>query len=220
MEQFMRRKVLASITAVAIALTASATSARAETVSKTVNFRNAPKMASSVLGYVKAGENVDVLEKVNAYWLKVNYKGDVGYVSAKYVKYTAPPAPAVPVVEIEESDILKAGEKYLGIPYKYSAKAGSGYFDCSLFVQTTFKDNGIILPRSSRQQSVIGEQVSLSNLQVGDLIFFKRSSGYIFHVAIYAGDNRILHATGTGGVKYQEYSSYWKNRVSHAQRVL
>ncbi|MNQ69987.1 Gamma-D-glutamyl-L-lysine endopeptidase [compost metagenome] len=211
------RKVWASIAAVAIAVAAFATSAHAETVSKTVNFRTAPKTTSSTFGYIKAGENVDVLEKLNTYWLKISYKGKVGYVSTAYVDYTTPPAP---VVEAGASSILKTGEKYLGAPYKFSAKAGSGYFDCSLFVQTVFKENGISLPRNSRQQSVVGDRVSLSKLQVGDLIFFERPSGYIYHVAIYAGNNQILHTFGSGGVKYQEYTSYWKGRASHARRVL
>lgn len=108
--------------------------------------------------------------------------------------------------------IIQTGQKYLGTPYKYGAKSGdTRYFDCSSFVQYVFKQHGINLPRTSRQQATVGQTVSKSQLKKGDLLFFKlrSSGGKIGHVAIYAGDNKVLHTYGKGGVRFDSLSAAW-----------
>ncbi|WP_082050448.1 C40 family peptidase [Risungbinella massiliensis] len=108
--------------------------------------------------------------------------------------------------------LIASGEKYLGTPYKFGASSSTtAVFDCSSFVQRVFKENGISLPRSSRQQSTVGTTVSKANLQKGDLMFFTRSSTApkIGHVGIYAGNGKVLHTYGKGGVKYSDINEKW-----------
>lgn len=120
--------------------------------------------------------------------------------------------------------IIATGEKYLGTPYQYGAKSGqTSTFDCSSFTQHVFKQNGIDLPRNSRQQSTVGTTVSKSQLKKGDLLFFtaKSSGGKIGHVGIYAGDNKILHTWGPGGVRYDSLSTGWlQDGFVTAKRVI
>ncbi|SFI83166.1 C40 family peptidase [Thermoflavimicrobium dichotomicum] len=120
--------------------------------------------------------------------------------------------------------IIKTGEKYLGTPYKFGAPSGqTKLFDCSLFVKQVFKENGISLPRTSRQQAKVGKTVSRSELKKGDLVFFstKSSGGRIAHVGIYAGNNRILHTWGPGGVRYDSLSTRWLDQgYVTAKRVI
>jgi cell wall-associated NlpC family hydrolase len=120
--------------------------------------------------------------------------------------------------------IIATGEKYLSTPYEYGAKSGqTSTFDCSSFTQYVFKQNGIDLPRSSRQQSTVGTTVSKSQLKKGDLLFFttKSSGGKIGHVGIYAGDNKILHTWGPGGVRYDSLSTGWlQDGFVTAKRVI
>ena len=122
--------------------------------------------------------------------------------------------------------IIEIGEKYLGTPYKYgSSKNTTKTFDCSSFTQRVFKEAGITLPRDSRQQSTVGKTVSKSNLQKGDLIFMKASvkssSDRITHVAIYAGNGKILHTYGKPGVTYSKFfNTNWEKRVVKIKRVL
>lgn len=119
--------------------------------------------------------------------------------------------------------IIKTGNKYLGVRYKFGAPSGVTYaFDCSSFTQYVYKKNGIKLPRTSKQQSKVGRYVSKSNLKKGDLIFFKVASrGGIGHVAIYAGNGRILHTYGEGGVRYSSLNApHWKKNYVTARRVL
>ncbi|PTM56515.1 C40 family peptidase [Desmospora activa] len=108
--------------------------------------------------------------------------------------------------------IIKTGEKYMGTPYKFGARSGqTSNFDCSSFVQYVFGQNGVKLPRTSSQQSKVGTEVSRNQLQKGDLVFFKLrgSNGRIAHVGIYAGNGKLLHTWGSGGVRYDKMSAAW-----------
>lgn len=120
--------------------------------------------------------------------------------------------------------IIATGEKYLGTPYQYGAPSGqTRTFDCSSFTQFVFKQNGISLLRSSRQQYTQGTSVARSQLQKGDLLFFttSHSGGKIGHVGIYAGNNKVLHTWGPGGVRYDSLSTGWLNKgYVGAKRVI
>jgi cell wall-associated NlpC family hydrolase len=120
--------------------------------------------------------------------------------------------------------IIATGEKYLGTPYKYGAASGqTKTFDCSSFTQYVFKQNGISLLRSSRQQYTQGTSVARDQIKKGDLLFFTLSSsgGKIGHVGIYAGDNKILHTWGSKGVQYESLDKAWlKQGYVGAKRVI
>ncbi|MFE4029333.1 NlpC/P60 family protein [Priestia sp. YIM B13551] len=119
--------------------------------------------------------------------------------------------------------IIKTGEKYLGQPYSYGASIGDlSKFDCSSFTAQVFKENGITLPRASRDQAKSGTAVSASNLQKGDLVFYDTDyDGVVNHVGIYAGSNKMINAASSKGVSYADTSnSYWKPRYVSARRVL
>jgi cell wall-associated NlpC family hydrolase len=120
--------------------------------------------------------------------------------------------------------IIATGEKYLGTPYQYGAASGqTRTFDCSSFTQYVFKQNGISLLRSSRQQYTQGTSVARSQLKKGDLLFFttSHSGGKIAHVGIYAGNNQILHTWGSKGVQYESLDRAWlKQGYVGAKRVI
>ena len=103
--------------------------------------------------------------------------------------------------------ILAAGERYLGVPYKWGGTSASG-LDCSGFVQRAFGDLGISLPRVSVDQAKAGTSVgSLAEARPGDLVFWYGDGKRPNHIGIYAGDNRMLVAPRTGDVvRYQEMS--------------
>ncbi|MCQ6560151.1 C40 family peptidase [Paenibacillus mendelii] len=118
--------------------------------------------------------------------------------------------------------IISIGDNYLGVPYRFGARSGiTSAFDCSSFTQFVYKKVGIKLPRTSKSQSKVGYYVSRSNLKKGDLVFFRVGSGKsIAHVAIYAGNNKILHTYGAGGVKFSKLnSSHWSSHYVTARRV-
>lgn len=120
------------------------------------------------------------------------------------------------------TSIINTGKKYLGVKYKFGAKSGiTSAFDCSSFMQYIFKQHGIKLPRSSKQQSKVGKYVSKSNMRVGDLIFFDsvKSRPGIDHVAVYAGNGQILHTYGKPGVTFSKLSA-WDHKIVTIRRVI
>jgi cell wall-associated NlpC family hydrolase len=120
--------------------------------------------------------------------------------------------------------IISTGTKFMGVKYRFGAPSGITYaFDCSSFTQYIFKKHGIVLPRTSSQQSTKGTKIAKKDLAVGDLVFFKDPgrSGKIGHVAVYAGDNMILHTGGKGGVKFSKLTSpYYTKYYVTARRVV
>lgn len=66
--------------------------------------------------------------------------------------------------------------------------------DCSGLVKNLFDKLNIEVPRSSREQYKIGEQVAKAELAVGDLVFFSTRGKIPSHVGIYIGDNQFIHA--------------------------
>lgn len=105
---------------------------------------------------------------------------------------------------------LTTAESLLGTRYVWGGDSPGGGFDCSGFVQYVYGLNGIPLPRTSRQQARAGEALPtrLSDLAPGDLLVFAGDGRRVDHVAIYAGDGRILHSSRSGqGVRYDDLSS-------------
>ena len=94
------------------------------------------------------------------------------------------------------ADVVADAEKYLGVPYVLDGESTKG-IDCSGLVQKTYKDLGITLPRTVHEQKLMGTAVpSLAQAQPGDLIVFKGGG----HVAIYEGNNTVIHAPYPGRV--------------------
>lgn len=78
---------------------------------------------------------------------------------------------------------------------------GPSSYDCSGLTQAAFKTIGVDLPRTSQEQSNTGTPVSISSLQVGDLVFWG-GQGSAYHVGVYIGGDQYLDAanpeTGIG----------------------
>ena len=93
--------------------------------------------------------------------------------------------------------VTKAME-YQGIPYLWGGTDPNVGLDCSGFVQHVYRQLGIDLPRVSRDQAKAGVEVpSLDQAKPGDLIAFGTP---VDHIAIYLGNNKIIHAPRTGEV--------------------
>lgn len=94
---------------------------------------------------------------------------------------------------------------------------GPDAWDCSSLVQAAFKQVGVDLPRVSQDQSTVGTDVSLSNLQVGDILYWG-GKGSAYHTGVYIGNGQYLDAANPSkGVVIQDLSGY---PASGAVRVL
>lgn len=97
--------------------------------------------------------------------------------------------------------IVSYALQFVGNPYVWGGTSLTNGADCSGFTQSVFKDNGISISRTSRSQGSGGREVSLDNIQPGDLLFYSNGSS-INHVALYIGNGQVVHAsTEKTGIK-------------------
>lgn len=90
--------------------------------------------------------------------------------------------------------------QFVGNPYVPGGTSLTNGADCSGFTQSVYKHFGISIPRTSGAQAAGGKNVSLSDVQAGDIIY------YGGHVAIYIGGGQIVHAsTQKTGIKVSSY---------------
>lgn len=67
-------------------------------------------------------------------------------------------------------DVVNTARQFLGSKYQWGGNSPSTGFDCSGLIQYAFKQNGIDLPRTTKDLQNVGTSVDLDNVQVGDLI--------------------------------------------------
>ncbi len=146
---------------------------------------------------------------------------------------TSEPTPVVienPPVETAEPEIKPVEKTFLekltaryedwrGTKYRMGSLNRKNGVDCSGFVLLTFRDLfGIELPRSTREQNLLGKEIKKDQLQTGDLVFFH--TGRTKHVGIYMENNQFLHASTRAGVKISNLNeAYWKRNYWKAKRL-
>lgn len=86
--------------------------------------------------------------------------------------------------------------QFLGRPYVYGGTSLETGIDCSAFMQNIYRNFGISIPRTSRQQSVIGRRIDFSEIRPGDLLFYyDAGTTRVGHVTMYVGNNTVIHAS-------------------------
>lgn len=101
--------------------------------------------------------------------------------------------------------IVEYACKFEGNPYRYGGTSLTKGIDCSGFAQAVYRDNGIKIPRTSKQQAEGGKQISIENIGPADLIFYG-NGGIINHVAIYIGDGKVISASSKKyGIRITKY---------------
>jgi cell wall-associated NlpC family hydrolase len=226
--------------AAAFPVQAFAQSEQTAQVVSSVTFRDQPSLSGNKIRFLKAGETVTVLDKINEYWYKVrDEKGTIGYVSSnsKYLttSYREPAQPELPKGEAVQK-VIAAGMKYLGTPYEFgSSRSNTDTFDCSDFVRQAYIDGiGLKLPADSRSQGAYVKKkgnitTDWRQLKPGDIMFFmeykgSKASNYegvdklserITHNGIYIGGGKILqtYSKKSGGVRIDSIEgTQWEKR--------
>ena len=194
-----------------------------------LNVRSGAGTSYSKIGSLDYKEKVTVLSTSNG-WAKINYKGQVGYVSSSYLQSTVPSGSTSNSgsnnsVSASASSVIAYAKTLLGKPYVWGAQ-GPNSFDCSGFTYYVFKNKaGIILPRTSSAQSKYGTYVSRNNLRAGDLVFFDTNganNGQVSHVGLYIGNGQMIHASySQKKIVIDNFnSSYFKRTFVNGRRVL
>jgi cell wall-associated NlpC family hydrolase len=112
---------------------------------------------------------------------------------------TAPPAsqPAPPPADASRgAQVVAIAMRYLGVPYKWGGASPSTGFDCSGLTMYVFAQIGVSLPHYAAAQYGMGVAVSRTQLEPGDLVFFRG----LGHMGMYIGGGNFIHAPQTGDV--------------------
>jgi len=120
-------------------------------------------------------------------------------------------------------EVILKGLQLVGISYRRGGNDEDSGLDCSGFVRLVFKDTiGMLLPRTAKEMSEIGQQIEHHDLKPGDLVFFNTMKRAFSHVGIYLGDNYFLHAPRPGAeIRVESMaSSYWTTRYNGARRII
>ncbi len=92
-------------------------------------------------------------------------------------------------------EVADFASQKVDVAYTWGGNEFSTGVDCGGFVQAVYKEYNYDLPRTSREQLEACEEVSLDNLLAGDLIFYTSSNdNKVNHVAIYLGNDKVVHA--------------------------
>jgi len=122
--------------------------------------------------------------------------------------------------------IITHAKRFEGTRYKFGGTTKKG-MDCSGLIYTSFAEQGIDLPRISRDMAKQGKRISLLKVQEGDLVFFQtnKSKNVINHVGLVvynkSGVLKFIHATTSRGVIISDISEkYWNSAFVQARRVI
>ena len=191
-----------------------------------LNLRSGPGSGYSSVGYIDKDDMVVFIDKTGS-WYKTMYKNKTAYIYASSA-YTE-----LFEMNLHDNDVVEKvigeGLQLLGFPYVYGATRlhdGAGNlirgfdpteYDCSSLMQYMFYHGaGVNLNMTTRTQVKQGSYVSKTDLARGDLIFFTNSQRYnktgterIGHVALYLGENYILHTATDYAVIEQISAKRW-----------
>ena len=167
----------------------------ARVTASSLNVRAGAGTDHDKVGSLRCGTVVEILDQTQGW-----YQIESGYISAEYTV----------LVDQSEAASSSLGQQiadyalqFVGYPYVYGGSSPSG-FDCSGFTSYVYRQFGYSLNRSAANQLDNGTPVSMSELQPGDLVLFKKAgtgSKRASHVGLYIGGGQFVHAsTSTVGV--------------------
>jgi len=108
--------------------------------------------------------------------------------------------------------IVRYAKNFLNKKYRYGVQDPHYGFDCSGLVQYAYKEAGINIPRTAKEQYARSKKINKNELELGDLVFFSIENNEISHVGIYVGNNKFIHSPSSGkNVRIDELSNpYWE----------
>ena len=175
----------------------------------TLNVRSGPGTTYSKVTTLSDGAVVSIVGIDNGWYKIKTSSGATGYVSSEYMvtckdssgsRGDGTTAVAVASNSSMGQQVVDYAKQFLGVPYVYGGN-GPSSFDCSGFTSYIYRHFGYTLNRTASTQLSNGVAVSKSELQPGDLVFFRYNTSYpASHVGIYIGNGQFIHASTN---KYQ-----------------
>ncbi len=181
-----------------------------------LNIRSGPGTDYDRAGSLPTGRVVE-FQSLEDGW----YKIDAGYISADYVKEVD--ASQINATALKGQEVANYALQFVGCRYVHGGTSPKG-FDCSGLTTYVYKQFGYTLNRTCSGQLKNGRPVSMSELQPGDLVIFKKGNTKeaATHVGLYIGNNQFVHAsTPKVGVIISSMSSaYYTTGFVGGRRIV
>ena len=165
--------------------------------------------SSGKLGQVRRGQTYEVLAKGQDGWVRIRMGNREGYIitpgNATLVEKNRR---TVDSGARERRQVVEFALQFLGGAYVYGGADPNTGVDCSGFTRYIMKHAASIdIPHSAKGQAACGAEVSVEDMQPGDLIFYSSENEGIDHVAMYIGGSQVVHAsTEETGIKLSPYN--------------
>ena len=203
----MKKKLLQMIigAAVVAGCYTSVMASEMGTINQTTNVYILPEYQSQSLYWVYEGENFEVSnEEVGGGFCELLVDNQKVYVQRDAISLESDKQVEAAEEMIEQMGNASKGEEvvafakqFIGTSYVSGGNSLTSGVDCSGFVQQVYNNFNIHLQRSSRDQYACnGYEVSRSELQPGDLVFY--GYGSVCHVSMYIGNDQVIHAPVPG----------------------
>lgn len=122
--------------------------------------------------------------------------------------------------------IVSTALTFSGVRYKFGGADKRG-MDCSGLLYRAFGAHDVSLPRVSYQMAEMGKRIRVSDVEAGDLLFFRTSKrgrkiNHVGLVVAVEGDEiKFIHSTTSRGVIVSSLrEGYWNYAFVKATRVL
>lgn len=128
--------------------------------------------------------------------------------------------------ELFREDVYETASQYLGLSYRTGGRTPATGFDCSGFAIYVLNQHGLKMHGSSRDLAQMGIEKQKDKLEIGDLVFFGRSSKSIHHVGIVSnndnGEIEMIHSASSTGISIDiiENSDYWSKKFLFGRDVI
>lgn len=209
--RYLSKKKPIVVTAQKASNIATSTYTRYVTASS-LTIRKKASTSAAKAGTYKKGTQITCYGEQSG-WTTVKYNGVYCYVSSQYLSETKPEeqTESITAGATTGQSVVNYAMQFKGNPYVWGGESLTSGVDCSGFTMQVYKHFGYSLPHSSTAQRYEGTAVSWDEKQPGDLICYQVVNG-VGHVAIYIGDNQIIHAgsSSTGiSVRNADYRAVW-----------
>ena len=197
----------------------------------TLNVRSGPGTSYDKVATLSDNAVVTIVGIDNGWYKIKTSSGTVCYVSSEYMvtckdsagsRGDGTTAVAATSNSSMGQQVVAYAKQFMGVPYVYGGN-GPNSFDCSGFTSYIYRHFGYTLNRTASTQLSNGTAGSKSELQPGDLVFFRYNTSYpASHVGIYIGNGQFIHASTN---KYQVQidqlnTGHYANVYIAARRIL
>ncbi len=165
---------------------------------ETSHIRRSRSPRGPLLFSVSRGTPLAVVNTSGSWYGVLMSDGSTGWVPASDLRISDLKVISDAAGDPSGVEAVRLAYTFSGVPYVWGGASRSG-MDCSGFVKVVWEMMGRSLPRTAREQALVGQLVDVRDLQPGDRLYFNCKGGPVDHTGIYVGNGMFIHASSSRG---------------------